>query len=226
MGKKDSSKQKGVQFTKEQLKKEIQKIVDKKAKTERFWKKNNFWMVVLTTAIVVSGFLTFSSMNKQTQAIEGSYLPQAYISGWHCPDKLEEDISIPLNIGIANYGKIPTQFSWKWSYQNVNITQLKNGNKDEIEKQGMVYILVPIEYKDNEQFNFDVENSNVELTNSALDSAEFKLNYFYLKKERKRLKDNVISQSFFCEYKKENGVFNLVKSNNFEKILAYSVELK
>ena len=176
----------------------------------------NLWMVFLTFFIAVSAISTFLSIRDQTEAIEGYYLTQVYLSGWHCPEKLEENIPIYFDIGIANYGKIPTKMSWWWFYQNVNITQLKNGDRNEIEREGGPFILVPIEYRNNEQFQID--QVNVELTNISYPYAKFVFSYSYSKKKKTMI------ESFTCEYQNKNGTFEIKKLEDNEQTL-YSVGL-
>ena len=132
----------------------------------RYMKKHHYDLlfIFLTFVIAMSAILQYVSIDKQTNAIEGSYLPQIFYSDGKCPEIIFTNSSYTVTLNFGNFGRIPaTDFHMASRGENIDILGRQINN--EIENSELTGILLPIESKENKEtpirYEFKIDRKSV-----------------------------------------------------------------
>lgn len=183
-----------------------------RTETER---STNTIMVVLTLIIVISAILSYNASYRETVAIENSYLPQVYYSEGKCPEEISSRSDAYLQIYFGNYGKIPARDFTILDHGYNTISRQISGGVD-YEDHTDTFVMVPIEYKDNQRDNL---NYVIRVNNTNISTASFLLEWHYIIRGDELGRGNIV-----CDYFKEDGTFKLSDGKFFAGEIMLNVE--
>ena len=159
----------------------------------------NVLILILTFVIAFSALAQYTSLSKQTDAIEGSYLPHVYYSNGKCPQRISANEMYNLTINFGNYGKIPAvDFFVEDMCDNIEIIQKYIGSEASYNER-LEGVLLPIESKANKEsqivYSFIIKDKDVNY-------AELILRWGYSRKD-----GDSIEEDIRCYYEKEYSDF-------------------